>query len=270
LEKIGEGGFSVVFRAEQQHPVRRKVALKVLKPGMDTRQVVARFEAERQALALMDHPNIAKVLDGGETAGGRPYFVMELVKGAPITEHCDQNRLTPRERHKLRIATNKFRYTSELFGSLFNEEDLRKFVGKLKRLQDDLGYANDVRVAHDFVTELFAQTDPRSPAAHAWIGVPTKRIRECVGRNLAVRVFRKPPRRNSPQARARIGGKNTSEKNRTFVAVVSSDLRAGMTQRLKKCAGVHDGRSVLDRVLHGVRDAFLVVICHDLRLRMHI
>jgi inorganic triphosphatase YgiF len=81
------------------------------------------------------------------------------------------DRLTPRERHKLRIATKKLRYTSELFGSLFNEDDLRKFVGKLKRLQDDLGYANDVRVAHDFVTELFAQTDPRSPAAHAWIGV---------------------------------------------------------------------------------------------------
>jgi triphosphatase len=81
------------------------------------------------------------------------------------------DRLTPRERHRLRIATKKLRYTSELFGSLFNEEDLRKFVGKLKRLQDDLGYANDVRVAHDFVSELFAQTDPRSPAAHAWIGV---------------------------------------------------------------------------------------------------
>jgi inorganic triphosphatase YgiF len=81
------------------------------------------------------------------------------------------DRLTPRERHKLRIATKKLRYTSELFGSLFNEDDLRKFVGKLKRLQDDLGYANDVRVAHDFVIELFAQTDPRSPAARAWIGV---------------------------------------------------------------------------------------------------
>jgi inorganic triphosphatase YgiF len=81
------------------------------------------------------------------------------------------DRLTPRERHKLRIATKKLRYTNELFGSLFNEDDLRKFVGKLKRLQDDLGYANDVRVAHDFVTELFAQTDPRSLAAHAWIGV---------------------------------------------------------------------------------------------------
>ncbi len=80
------------------------------------------------------------------------------------------DRLTPRERHKLRIATKKLRYTNELFGSLFNEDDLRKFVGKLKRLQDDLGYANDVRVAHDFVTELFSQTDPRSPAACAWIG----------------------------------------------------------------------------------------------------
>jgi len=98
LEVIGEGGFGVVFLAEQQHPVRRKVALKVLKPGMDTKQVVARFEAERQALALMDHPNIARVFDGGATPEGRPYFVMELVRGVPITEFCDQNRLAPRDR----------------------------------------------------------------------------------------------------------------------------------------------------------------------------
>jgi eukaryotic-like serine/threonine-protein kinase len=101
LEAIGEGGFGVVFLAEQSRPVRRQVALKVLKPGMDTRQVVARFEAERQALALMDHPNIAQVYDGGATASGRPYFVMELVKGVPITEFCDQNRLTPRQRLEL-------------------------------------------------------------------------------------------------------------------------------------------------------------------------
>jgi serine/threonine protein kinase len=98
LEIIGDGGFGVVFAAEQTEPVRRKVALKVLKPGMDTRQVVARFEAERQALAIMDHPNVAKVFDGGATASGRPYFVMELVKGAPITEFCDQNHLSPRQR----------------------------------------------------------------------------------------------------------------------------------------------------------------------------
>src|SRR5207248_8020320 len=107
LEQIGEGGFGVVFLAEQQQPVRRLVALKVVKPGMDSRQVIARFEAERQALALMDHPNIAKVLDGGETppayAGGspRPYFVMELVKGQPITTYCDEHRLTPRQRLEL-------------------------------------------------------------------------------------------------------------------------------------------------------------------------
>src|SRR5688572_223924 len=88
LEQIGEGGFGVVYLAEQTRPVRRKVALKVLKPGMDTRQVVARFEAERQALAVMDHPNIAKVLDGGATDSGRPYVIMELVKGVPITEFC--------------------------------------------------------------------------------------------------------------------------------------------------------------------------------------
>jgi eukaryotic-like serine/threonine-protein kinase len=101
LEQIGEGGFGVVFLAEQTQPVRRKVALKVLKPGMDTRQVVARFEAERQALAIMDHPNIAKVFDGGATPSGRPYFVMELVKGTPITVYCDDNHLTPRERLNL-------------------------------------------------------------------------------------------------------------------------------------------------------------------------
>jgi serine/threonine protein kinase/tetratricopeptide (TPR) repeat protein len=101
LEQIGEGGFGVVFMAEQTQPVRRKVALKVLKPGMDTRQIVARFEAERQALALMDHPNIAHVFDGGETVSGRPYFVMELVKGIPITDFCDQGRLTLRERLEL-------------------------------------------------------------------------------------------------------------------------------------------------------------------------
>jgi serine/threonine protein kinase len=104
LEQIGEGGFGFVYMAEQQEPVRRKVALKVLKPGMDTRQVVARFEAERQALALMDHPNIAQVFDGGATVSGRPYFVMELVKGVPVTDFCDQNRLGVRERLDLFLS----------------------------------------------------------------------------------------------------------------------------------------------------------------------
>ena len=101
LERIGEGGFGVVYMAEQQQPVRRKVALKVVKPGMDSRQVLARFEAERQALAIMDHENIAKVFDGGMTDSGRPYFVMELVKGEPITEYCDRNQLSPRQRLEL-------------------------------------------------------------------------------------------------------------------------------------------------------------------------
>jgi serine/threonine protein kinase/tetratricopeptide (TPR) repeat protein len=101
LELIGEGGMGAVWMAEQREPMQRKVALKILKAGMDTRQVVARFEAERQALALMDHPNIARVFDGGTTAGGRPYFVMELVKGTPITRYCDEHRLTPRERLEL-------------------------------------------------------------------------------------------------------------------------------------------------------------------------
>jgi serine/threonine protein kinase/Flp pilus assembly protein TadD len=98
LEQIGEGGFGFVYMAEQSQPVHRRVALKILKPGMDTRQVIARFEAERQALALMDHPHIAHVFDGGETASGRPYFVMELVRGVPITQFCDENGLPLRER----------------------------------------------------------------------------------------------------------------------------------------------------------------------------
>ncbi len=84
----------VVYMAVQKEPVRRKVALKIIKPGMDTREVVARFEAERQALALMDHPGIAKVFDGGSTPSGRPYFVMELVHGTPITEYCDAHQFT--------------------------------------------------------------------------------------------------------------------------------------------------------------------------------
>jgi non-specific serine/threonine protein kinase/serine/threonine-protein kinase len=98
LERIGEGGFGVVYMAEQQHPVRRKVALKVIKPGMDSKQVIARFEAERQALAMMDHRNIARVLDAGATDSGRPFVVMELVKGVPVTEYCDANNLSTRER----------------------------------------------------------------------------------------------------------------------------------------------------------------------------
>src|SRR5687768_5309450 len=101
LERLGEGGFGTVFMAEQQYPVRRRVALKLVKPGVDTRKVIARFEAERQALALMDHPNIAKVFDAGATDAGRPYFVMELVKGVPITTYCDELRLTPEQRLEL-------------------------------------------------------------------------------------------------------------------------------------------------------------------------
>src|SRR5256885_3328132 len=89
LQLLGEGGFGTVYLAEQETPVRRKVALKILKPGMDTRSVIARFEAERQALAMMDHPNIARVFDAGATDAGLPYFVMELVRGVKITEYCD-------------------------------------------------------------------------------------------------------------------------------------------------------------------------------------
>src|SRR5271157_4843057 len=91
LQQIGEGGMGVVYMAEQETPVRRKVALKIIKPGMDSAHVLARFEAERQALAMMDHLNIARVLDAGTTETGRPYFVMELVRGIKITDYCDQN-----------------------------------------------------------------------------------------------------------------------------------------------------------------------------------
>ncbi len=103
LQKIGEGGMGSVFMAEQTSPIRRRVALKVIKPGMDSRQVIARFDSERQALSLMDHPNIAKVLDAGMTKQGRPFFVMELVKGQPITQYCDDNHLNPRQRIELML-----------------------------------------------------------------------------------------------------------------------------------------------------------------------
>lgn len=104
LEKIGEGGMATVYMAEQRHPICRRVALKIIKLGMDTKQVIARFEAERQALAMMDHPNIATVLDAGTTETGRPYFVMELVRGLPITKFCDTNNLTTRERLELFVS----------------------------------------------------------------------------------------------------------------------------------------------------------------------
>lgn len=101
LEQIGEGGFGVVYMAEQLEPIRRRVAVKIIKPGMDTKQVIARFEAERQALALMDHPSIGKILDAGATEAGRPYFVMELVRGIPITDYCAERKLSTHERLEL-------------------------------------------------------------------------------------------------------------------------------------------------------------------------
>jgi serine/threonine protein kinase len=107
LEQIGEGGFGVVYMAEQTKPINRRVALKIIKLGMDTKSVIARFEAERQALAMMDHPNIAKVFDAGATDTGRPYFVMELVKGIPITEYCDKNNLDTRQRLELFVDVCK-------------------------------------------------------------------------------------------------------------------------------------------------------------------
>src|SRR5262245_18062872 len=103
LEVMDEGGMGAVWLAQLHEPVKRRVAVKLIKEGMDSRQVLARFEAERQALALMDHPNIAKVLDAGAAPDGRPFFVMELVQGVPITRYCDEQRLTPRQRLELFI-----------------------------------------------------------------------------------------------------------------------------------------------------------------------
>ena len=100
-ERLGVGGMGVVWAAEQKQPLRRRVALKVIKPGMDSEQVLARFATEREALTRMDHPNIARVLDAGTTEQGRPYFVMELIRGAPITEYCDARKMTVRERLEL-------------------------------------------------------------------------------------------------------------------------------------------------------------------------
>ena len=108
LQQLGEGNFGIVYMAEQDKPVHRRVALKVIKPGMDSAQVIARFEAERQALAMMDHQNIAKVFDAGTTDSGRPFFVMELVHGVPITKYCDDNHLTVRERLEL-VVRNRSR-----------------------------------------------------------------------------------------------------------------------------------------------------------------
>ncbi len=101
LEEIGEGGMGIVFVAERERPLRQRVALKIIKPGMDSREVIARFEAERQALALMDHPNVAKVLDAGTTESGQPYFVMEHIKGVPITDYCDERKLSTKDRLRL-------------------------------------------------------------------------------------------------------------------------------------------------------------------------
>jgi len=99
--QIGEGGMGDVYVAEQTNPVKRLVAIKLIKPGMDSKDVLARFDAERQALAVMDHPNVCKVLDAGTAPNGRPFFVMQYVKGVPITKFCDDRKLAPKERHDL-------------------------------------------------------------------------------------------------------------------------------------------------------------------------
>jgi serine/threonine protein kinase len=150
LREIGEGGMGTVYLAEQSEPVRRTVALKIIKAGMDSRQVIARFEAERQALALMDHPNIARVLDAGTTENGRPYFVMELVKGVPITRYCDEHRLTPRQRLELFVPVcqalqhahqkgiiHRDLKPSNVLVCLYDGRPVPKVIGKRSRCEGD-------------------------------------------------------------------------------------------------------------------------------------
>ncbi|HUG17481.1 MAG TPA: serine/threonine-protein kinase, partial [Planctomycetaceae bacterium] len=163
-EQLGEGGMGVVYLAEQSVPVRREVALKIIKPGMDSKEVIARFEAERQTLAMMSHPHIAKVLDGGTTESGRPYFVMELVKGIPITEYCDRHRLDLRQRLELFVTVCRAVQHAHLKGII--HRDLKP-SNVLVELQDDgpvprvidfgIAKATDPQLSQQAVHTRFAQ-----------------------------------------------------------------------------------------------------------------
>ncbi len=169
LKKLGEGGVGTVYLAEQAKPVRRMVALKILKPGMDSKSVIGRFETERQALAIMEHPSIARVLDAGTTPAGRPYFVMELVRGVPITNYCDENRLATRERLRLFVQVCQAIQHAHQKGIIHRDI---KPSNILVTLQDDvpvpkvidfgIAKALDQRLTnHTLVTEF-----------HAFIGTP--------------------------------------------------------------------------------------------------
>ncbi len=163
-EKIGEGGMGYVYLAEQIKPVRRKVALKIIKPGMDTKQVVARFEAERQALAMMSHPNIAKVLDGGTTDQGRPYFVMELVKGIPITAFCDQHQYGLRQRLELFITVCRAVQHAHLKGIIHRDlkpsnviVELHDVLPVVKVIDFGIAKATNQRLSDQTVYTQFSQ-----------------------------------------------------------------------------------------------------------------
>ena len=179
LEKIGEGGFGVVWMAEQAEPLRRRVALKIIKLGMDTREVVARFEAERQALAMMDHPNIATVFDGGATDTGRPYFVMELVKGVPITDYCDAHRLSTRERLGLFVRVCQAVQHAHQKGVI--HRDLKP-SNILVTLQEGRPVSKviDFGVAKATQARLTEQT--QFTRFHQWIGTPAYMSPEQAGR----------------------------------------------------------------------------------------
>ncbi len=169
LEKLGEGGMGVVYLAEQTEPVERRVALKIIKPGMDTQQIIARFEAERQALAMMDHPHIAKVLDAGSTEQGRPYFVMELVHGVPITDYCDQWHLSLRKRLALFIPVceavqhahqkgviHRDIKPSNVLVALYDDRPIPKVIdfGVAKATRQPLSEATNVTLCGQFVGTL--------------------------------------------------------------------------------------------------------------------
>jgi len=195
MEQIGEGGFGVVYVAEQREPVRRMVALKISKLGMDTRQVVARFEAERQALAMMDHPNIAKVLDGGATDSGRPYFVMELVRGIKVTEYCDLKHLTTRQRLDLFMQICRAVQHAHQKGVI--HRDLKP-SNILVTLHDGPEQAEMSGRDIDSSTKTPARTIGQSGAAGFW-RIPTPAVFRLSTRGIAGKALRPISQQTNPR-----------------------------------------------------------------------
>ena len=169
LDRLGEGGYGVVYLAEQCEPVRRKVALKIIRPGMDTEHVIARFEAERQSLALMDHPNIARVLDAGATTSGRPFFVMELVDGEKITDFCDANRFGIRERLEIFVQVCQAIHHAHQKGVI--HRDLKP-SNILVRMQDTVPVPKVIDFGIAKAANQTESEDPSLTSAEQFLGTP--------------------------------------------------------------------------------------------------